>query len=62
MMPEMDGYEVCHGLKSSPRWQDVPVIFLTGRVDAESISRGFEAGCVDYILPSHFMPTNCWPG
>ncbi len=54
MMPGMDGYEVCQGLKSSPRWHDVPVIFLTGRVDAESISRGFEVGCVDYITkPFH---------
>ncbi len=54
MMPDMDGYEVCHGLKTNSRWKDVPVIFLTARVDAESIARGFEVGCVDYITkPFH---------
>ncbi|PCJ30030.1 MAG: two-component system response regulator [Gammaproteobacteria bacterium] len=56
MMPRMDGYEVCEYLKASPQWQDIPVIFLTARTDAESISRGFEAGGVDYILKP-FHPT-----
>ena len=27
-MPGMDGYEVCHRLKSNPEISDVPVIFL----------------------------------
>ena len=54
MMPEMDGYEVCQELKASPRWKDVPVILLTARVDAESIAKGFEVGCIDYITkPFH---------
>ena len=54
MMPGIDGYEVCQELKASPQWKDVPVIFLTSRLDAESISRGFEVGCVDYITkPFH---------
>ncbi|PHS71456.1 MAG: two-component system response regulator [Methylophaga sp.] len=54
MMPNMDGYEVCEYLRASPQWQDIPVIFLTARTDAESISRGFEVGGVDYILkPFH---------
>ncbi len=54
MMPGMDGYEVCQGLKTSPRWLDVPVIFFTAKVDAESIAKGFEVGCVDYITkPFH---------
>ena len=54
MMPEMDGYEVCQALKTNPRWKEVPVIFLTGRIDAESIAKGFEVGGVDYITkPFH---------
>ncbi len=49
MMPEMDGYAVCQELKTCARWRDVPVIFLTARVDAESIAQGFAVGAVDYI-------------
>jgi putative two-component system response regulator len=54
MMPGMDGYALCQQLKASPRWQNVPVIFLTARVDAEAIAKGFEVGCIDYITkPFH---------
>lgn len=49
MMPEMDGYEVCSRLKADPGTSDIPVIFLTGRTDAENETKGFELGAVDYI-------------
>jgi len=49
MMPEMDGYEVCTRLKAAPRTRDIPVIFLTGKIEAEDETRGFQLGAVDYI-------------
>jgi len=49
MMPEMDGYEVCSILKATPEARDIPVIFLTGRTNADDETRGFEVGAVDYI-------------
>ena len=49
MMPEMDGYEVCKRLKENKATQDIPVIFITARVDVEDETRGFELGAVDYI-------------
>ena len=49
MMPEMDGYEVCHRLKADSRTRDVPIIFLTAMTQAEDEAKGFEAGAVDYI-------------
>src|SRR5208283_1860930 len=49
MMPEMDGYEVCALLKADPNTHDIPVIFLTGKTEAEDETRGFEVGAVDYI-------------
>lgn len=49
MMPEMDGYEVCEYLKSKEKTKDIPVIFLTARVDEEAIIKGFEAGAQDYV-------------
>ena len=48
-MPEMDGYEVCSRLKSDPGTCDIPIIFLTGKTDAEDETRGFELGAIDYI-------------
>src|ERR1700751_3804376 len=48
-MPEMDGYEVCGILKASPEARDIPVIFLTGKAEADDETKGFEAGAVDYI-------------
>lgn len=49
MMPEMDGYEVCGILKAVPETRDIPVIFLTGKTEADDETKGFEVGAVDYI-------------
>jgi sigma-B regulation protein RsbU (phosphoserine phosphatase) len=48
-MPEMDGYQVCGILKATPEARDIPVIFLTGKTEADDETRGFEVGAVDYI-------------
>src|SRR5215471_3136084 len=48
-MPEMDGYEVCGRLKASKETRDIPIIFLTGKTEAQDETKGFEAGAVDYI-------------
>ncbi len=49
MMPEMDGYEVCRRLKLSEETKDIPIIFLTAKVDVADLIKGFEEGAVDYI-------------
>jgi len=49
VMPGMDGYEVCRRLKATPATREIPVIFLTGKTDAENEEKGFEVGAVDYI-------------
>jgi putative two-component system response regulator len=49
MMPDMDGYEVCRQLKANDATRDIPVIFLTARVDAEDERKGFALGAVDYV-------------
>ena len=48
-MPEMNGYEALEILKRNPRLNKIPVIFLTGKNDSESETRGFELGAVDFI-------------
>ena len=49
MMPGMDGYEVCQRLKADPRTADIPVIFLTAKVQVEDEEKGLKLGAVDYI-------------
>lgn len=49
MMPEMDGYEVCTQIKADKLTAEVPVIFLTAKVERESVVRGFQTGAVDYV-------------
>jgi putative two-component system response regulator len=49
MMPGMDGYEVCRRLKADAATRDIPVIFLTAKVEVEDEQMGFDAGGVDYI-------------
>jgi len=49
-MPDMDGYEVCEILKNDPTTKDIPIIFLTARVQKEDMLHGFKIGGVDYIV------------
>ncbi len=49
MMPDMDGFEVCRRLKADDRTKDLPVIFLTAKIETEDIVKGFRLGGIDYI-------------
>ncbi|MCD4791991.1 MAG: hybrid sensor histidine kinase/response regulator [Bacteroidales bacterium] len=49
MMPDMDGYEACMHIKNNEKLKEIPVIFLTAKVEPEDIIKGFDAGGVDYI-------------
>jgi len=49
MMPGKDGYEVCSLIKKDPVNSEIPIIFITAKIDSESIIKGFETGAVDYI-------------
>ena len=48
-MPGVSGFEVCRALKSEPRTDDIPIIFLTGKSEAQAQVEGFKLGAVDYI-------------
>ena len=49
IMPNMDGFETCRRLKADKKLEPVPVIFMTGLSDTDSIVKGLEAGGVDYL-------------
>jgi putative two-component system response regulator len=48
-MPDVSGFEVCQALKSEAATADIPIIFLTGKTEAQAQVEGFELGAVDYI-------------
>jgi signal transduction histidine kinase len=48
-MPEMDGYELCHRIRSDERIADVPVILLTSLADSEDVFKGLECGADNFI-------------
>jgi DNA-binding response OmpR family regulator len=47
MLPNTDGYSICRDINS--RFPDMPIIFLTARVDTADLIKGFESGGTDYI-------------
>jgi two-component system alkaline phosphatase synthesis response regulator PhoP len=49
MMPGMDGWEVCRAIRSNPKFQRVPIIFLTARDSEMDEVLGLELGASDYI-------------
>jgi PAS domain S-box-containing protein len=48
-MPVMDGYAMCHAIKSDPALRHVPIILLTALSDPEDIIRGLNAKADNYL-------------
>jgi len=48
-MPDISGYEVCRQLKEDDALKDIPVIFVSGIQDNNTIIKAFSIGGVDYI-------------
>jgi putative two-component system response regulator len=49
MMPEMDGYEVCHQLKASEATRLIPIVLITALDDRDAKIKGIDAGADDFI-------------
>ena len=49
MMPRMSGFEVCRKLRESWSLEELPIIFLTARNQAEDLVVGLAAGANDYL-------------
>ncbi|HEX8169147.1 MAG TPA: HD domain-containing phosphohydrolase [Thermoanaerobaculia bacterium] len=49
MMPNMDGYEACRIIKSSPAGRTIPVLMLTALTGSEDKIRALEAGADDFL-------------
>ena len=49
LMPEIEGFDLCKKIKKNSTYQNVPIIFLTGKVQVKDKVKGFEVGGVDYV-------------
>lgn len=48
-LPQINGFELCQGLRSHPHWQRLPVIFLSGLSDRQIQNYAFAIGADDYL-------------
>jgi len=49
-MPELNGIEFCKQLRRDSRFQDIPIIFLTGKSDMDTLKSAYAAGGNDYVV------------
>lgn len=49
VMPILNGFELCKMIKENAEWAEIPILFLSGDRNVESINKAFEIGGVDYI-------------
>jgi PleD family two-component response regulator len=49
VMPRMNGFQACQQIKQQESTSKIPIIMVTTRGEAESMEKGFEHGCNDYI-------------
>jgi DNA-binding response OmpR family regulator len=55
IMPEMNGYQTLHYLKTTAEFRDIPVIMISALDELDSVVRCIEIGAEDY-LPKLFNP------
>ncbi len=48
-MPVLDGIQTCRQLKHDVTLRNIPVIFVTGSTDDETLQAAFEAGGIDFV-------------
>lgn len=57
VMPYMDGLEVLKKIKNDDTLRNIPVILLTNLSQKEEVDEGLKLGAKDYLIKSHFTPS-----
>jgi len=57
LMPKKDGFDVLKELRADPKFKNLPIIVLTNLSETEDIKRAKELGSNEYIIKSHFLPS-----
>ena len=48
-MPHISGVELCRVVRNDPRWEELPILFLSVHTDPDSIQRVFDAKADDFV-------------
>lgn len=48
-MPHLNGIELCQVVRNDPLWSELPVLFLTAHVEADTVDQIFAAGADDCV-------------
>jgi diguanylate cyclase (GGDEF)-like protein len=48
-IPALSGIELCQVIRSDPRWNRLPVLFLSAHTDIETVQRSFAVGADDFL-------------
>lgn len=49
-MSWINGFELCRAMKANRSYQNIPVVFISGRSDASDIEKGMSCGAADYFV------------
>lgn len=56
IMPRMNGFDSCAGIRKCEGGEHVPILMITGLDDVESIQKAYEAGATDFVTkPINFF-------
>jgi diguanylate cyclase (GGDEF)-like protein len=56
ILPGMNGLDVCRLLRTTPRWQDLPILFVTVEVGIDVRLAAYRAGVDDYLAKPVVAP------
>jgi len=48
-LPDINGIEACHHIKTMDHHKDTPIVMVTGKTDDTNLQLAFEAGAIDYL-------------
>ncbi len=57
LMPYMGGLELLKKIKEDENLKKIPVVLLTNLSQKEEIEEGLDLGAKDYLIKSHFTPS-----
>ncbi len=57
LMPYMNGLELLKKIKEDEKLKNIPIVLLTNLSQKEEIEEGLGLGAKDYLIKSHFTPS-----